>query len=231
MKIKKLILPVLLINLNYLNIFAKYCEYNDKNNLINKNNNKNNDENDKGKPEKGKENPENNDNNINNKKNKNNLENLLPDKFIYKNSLYKWQSDYCGYQCCCYFLSTLFYNEDEILQEFQNSDIKFLNNIAQIVNDFKNNNYNNKCHELLFNSVYDLFFEIAEKLTLEDFEKKNESINFNIFINCTEILQYISNYKTKKEINTESYNYNNISFYDYITSFNYFKEKEDFLSD
>ena len=53
------------------------------------------------------------------------LEKLLPDKLIYKNSFYKWSGDYCGIQCCCYFLATLFYNEDEILKEFADSNIKF----------------------------------------------------------------------------------------------------------
>lgn len=130
-----------------------YPEHKDDNELTSKNNSKKQKENDKKIDE-----------------------NKLPDKLISRESLYKWSGDYCGIQCCCYFLATLLYNEDEILKEFADSNIKFLNNIAQIVNDFKNNNYNNNCHELLFNSICDLFFEIAESLTQEDLNliKKNE---------------------------------------------------------
>jgi len=159
-------------------------------------------------------------------------ENKLPDKLISRESLYKWSGDYCGLQCCNYFLATLLYNETEILKEFEDSNIKFLNNIAQIVNDFKNNNYNNNCHELLFNSICDLFFEIGEKLKLEDFEKQEneKNINYKIFKECLYTIACFGKYKTNKNIESKDFNLNNITLSQYIENFNYFKQKEDFLS-
>lgn len=238
MKIKKIILSVFLMNFNYINIFSFCCCFkknNNKNDLIN-NKNENNSENNYENLKKVKE-IKNNDNE--NKDNENNdkkedidkLEKLLPDKLIYKNSFYKWSGDYCGIQCCNYFLATLFYNEDEILKEFENSNIKFLNNIAQIVNDFKNNNFNNNCHELLFNSICDLFFEIAESLTLTDFEdeENNKNINYKIFEDCLYIIIALCDFKTNKNLNTHELKKNNITLSQYISNFEIFKNEENFL--
>jgi len=224
MKIKKIILSVFLMNFNYINIFSGCCndKNNNKNKLINNNKNENNSENNENKDNENKD----------KKQYVDNLEKLLPDKLIYKNSFYKWSGDYCGIQCCCYFLATLLYNEDKILKEFTDSNIKFLNNIAQIVNDFKNNNFNNKCHELLFNSICDLFFEIGEKLKLEDFEKQEneKNINYEIFKDCLYTIDCFEKYETNKNVELEDFNLNDITLSQYIENFNYFKQKEDFLS-
>lgn len=190
-----------------------YHEHKDNNELTNENNNEKDkkiDENDK----------------------KYEDSNKLPDKLISRKPLYKWSGDYCGIQCCNYFLATLLYNENEILKEFADSDIKFLNNIAQIVNDFKNNNFNNNCHELLFNSICDLFFEIGENLTLEDFEKQEneKNINYKIFNECLHAIDCFEKYKTNKNIESKDFNLNNANLSQYIVNFNYFKQKEDFLS-
>ena len=202
----KIFFNILLFNIN--KNFSCCCKNNEnKNNQLNLTDDNNDNENNK----KDREDPEKKE-----KKDKkediDELKKLLPDKLNFKKSFYRWDDDYCGIQCCCYFLATLFYNEDEILKEFADSNIKFLNNIATIVNDFKKNNVNNECHKLLFNSICDLFFEISESLTQDDLNllqknedevdkklKKRYEIANYFYVIGIDLIKFISLYKINYE--------------------------------